>query len=87
MRTTVNIDEHLLAEAKVLAARQRRSLGEIIDDALRVTLARTTEPKRRPIRIVLPTDGDPNAEPLVDINDKEALAEALGDNEWPRRDD
>lgn len=86
VRTTVNIDEHLLAEAKVLAARQRRSLGEIIDDALRVTLARTTEPKRRS-RIVLPTSGDPHAKPLVDINDKEALAEALGDNEWPRRDD
>lgn len=84
MRTTINIDEHLLAEAKVLAARQRRSLGEIIDDSLRMTLARIEDGRRT--RVVLPTSGDPNVKPLVDINDKEALAEALGDNEWPRAD-
>ena len=84
MRTTVNIDEHLLAEAKVLAARQRRSLGEIIDDSLRTTLARLEE--GRHTRVVLPTSGDPNVKPLVDIHDKEALAEALGDNTWPRAD-
>jgi hypothetical protein len=35
---------------------------------------------------VLPTSGDPSEKPFVDIDDKEALAEALGDNEWPRVD-
>ena len=84
MRTTINIDEHLLAEAKVLAARQRRSLAEIIDDSLRMTLARTDEAPRQ--RVVLPTYGDPAIKPLVDIHDKEAMAELLGDNEWPRAD-
>lgn len=85
MRTTVNIDEHLLAEAKVVAARQHRTLGEIIDDSLRVSLARAVDAPRK--RVTFPVSGDPNIKPLVDINDKEALAEALGDNEWPRRDD
>jgi hypothetical protein len=84
MRTTVNIDEHLLAEAKVLAARQHRSLGEIIDDSLRMSLARTGA--TAPATVVLPTSGDPSEKPFVDIDDKEALAEALGDNEWPRVD-
>lgn len=84
MRTTVNIDEHLLAEAKVLAARQHRSLGEIIEDSLRLTLARSDETPRA--RVVLPTSGDPHVRPLVDIYDKEALAEVLGDNVWPRAD-
>lgn len=85
MRTTVNLDEHLLAEAKVLAARQHRSLGEVIDDSLRVVLSRGHEtPDQR--RVALPTYGDAEVKPLVDIYDKEALAEALGDNEWPRRD-
>lgn len=85
MRTTVNIDDHLLAEAKVLAARQHRSLGDVIDDSLRLSLARAGDAVPRE-RIVLPTDGDPNGRLLVDIYDKEAMAEALGDNEWPRAD-
>ncbi len=85
MRTTVNIDEHLLAEAKVLAAREHRTLGEIIDDSLRVTLARAVDGPRE--KVTFPVSGDPNVKPLVDINDKEALAELMGDNEWPRRDD
>jgi Arc/MetJ family transcription regulator len=38
MRTTVNIDEHLLAEAKAEAARTKRSLGDVVDDALWVLL-------------------------------------------------
>jgi hypothetical protein len=84
VRTTVNIDEHLLAEAKVLAARQRRTLGEIIDDALRASLRRAGEPLHR---VVLPVYGDPAVKPLVDLRDKEALADVLGDNDWPRRDD
>jgi hypothetical protein len=86
VRTTVNINEHLLAEAKVLAARQHRSLGEVIDDSLRAILARSAETHRPQAQIVLPTSGDPNGRLLVDIYDKEAVAEALGDNEWPRAD-
>jgi len=84
MRTTINIDEHLLAEAKVLAARQRRSLGEIIDDSLRMTLARVAEAPRK--LVTFPVSGNPDLKPLVDIYDKEAMAELLGDNEWPRAD-
>ena len=77
MRTTVNIDDHLLAEAKVLAARSHRSLGEVIDDALRQRFA-TPEPQ--PGEIKLPTHGVRGRQPLVDIDDRDAVAEALGDN-------
>jgi hypothetical protein len=84
MRTTVNIDEQLLAEVKAFAARQHRTIGDVIADSLRVTLAEANS-RRPPVEI--PTYGDPNERPLVDILDKEALAEVLGDNEWPRRDD
>lgn len=40
-RTTVRIDEHLLAQAKEYGSRHRRSLTAVIEDALRALLART----------------------------------------------
>jgi hypothetical protein len=39
MRTTVNISDHLLIEAKKLAASKRRSLASVIEDSLRKYLA------------------------------------------------
>jgi hypothetical protein len=84
MRTTVTIDDHLLAEAKVLAARQHRTLGQVIEDALRASVTRAAQP-REPV--TFPTFGDASQRPLVDILDKEALAEVLGDNDGPRRYD
>lgn len=78
MRTTVNIDDALLTEIKIISARSHRPLGEVIDDALRLMLA---ERKRAsPLRAPLPTYGRLGLRPGVDLEDKEALAEVLGDN-------
>ncbi|GFG86831.1 type II toxin-antitoxin system VapB family antitoxin [Mycolicibacter algericus] len=79
MRTTVNIDDHLLAEAKVVAARTSRPLGAIVDDALRAFLRRGTGSKARQV-FELPTHGHGGLRPGVDLDDKDALAELLGDN-------
>jgi len=38
MRTTVTIDETLYSEVKELAARERSSVGSVIEDALRLLL-------------------------------------------------
>ncbi len=84
MRTTVNIDDQLLGEAKVLAARQHRTLGEIIDDSLRRTLAAGAGKPRR--KVVLPVDGDPRGRLIVDLYDKDAIADLMGDNELPHAD-
>jgi len=35
MRTTINIDDALLAQAKQVAARTGRSLTDVVEDALR----------------------------------------------------
>jgi Arc/MetJ family transcription regulator len=79
MRTTVNIDDHLLAEAKVLAARTSRSLGAVLDDALRAMLRRDAgEDGHREFQ--LPTHGTGGLHAGVDLEDKEALAELMGDN-------
>jgi plasmid stability protein len=83
MRTTVNIDDHLLAEAKVRAARHNRSLGDIIDDALRRQFSAA---ERSDTSIALPTYGTRSTRPLVDIDDRDAVAEALGDNAHLARD-
>ena len=83
MRTTVNIDEHLLAEAKVRAARSHQSLGDVIDEALRFRFSATD---RQVSTVRLPTFGGPGERMLVDIEDRDAVAEALGDNEsWRDR--
>ena len=83
MRTTLNIDEELLAEAKVLAARTHRSIGAVVDDALRAMLNRPGEPDLPSSRVSLDTDGGSGLQPGVDLEDKDALAEILGDNRLP----
>lgn len=82
MRTTVNIDDRLLAEAKVLAARTSRPLGAVLDDALRALLLRGDD-DAGPIEFRLPTHGRGGLQPGVDLDDKEALAELMGDNAAP----
>ena len=50
MRTTLNIDDALLAEARQLAARERRDIGAVINDVLREHFARQkakTPPARK----------------------------------------
>jgi hypothetical protein len=83
MRTTVDIDVALLTEIKTLAAQSHATVSDVIDGALRAMLAaRASGPERR--RVQLPTDGGSGLQPGVDLDDKEALAELLGDNRPPR---
>lgn len=82
MRTTVNISDDLLERAKLLAATSRKSLGEVIDDALRIVLANAERSQGRR-RVTLEADGGSGLQPGVDLEDKEALAELLDDNRLP----
>lgn len=81
MRTTVNIADDLLAEAKVLAARTHTSLGSVVEDALRVLLSQRRD--AGPAEWTFPTDGGGGLQPGVNLEDKEAMAELLGDNDLP----
>lgn len=81
MRTTVNIDERLLAEAKLIAAREHRPIGSVLEDALRLLLSRASD-RPRPTSYELPTfePSEPGLAPGVDLEDKQLIAELLGDN-------
>ena len=52
MRTTVRLDEHLLAQAKQHAVESGKTLTAVLEDALRESLARrATSAKAKPIRL------------------------------------
>ena len=48
MKTTLNIDDTLLAEAKALAAHQRTSLTRLIEEGLHLRLRGSTSTGNRP---------------------------------------
>ena len=81
VRTTVNIDEALLRKARGISAQTRQPLGDIIGDALRLMFEREAASEHG--RVELPTDGGSGLRPGVDLEDKESLADLLGDNRLP----
>jgi hypothetical protein len=84
MRTTVNIQDQLLAKARSRARRDRKPLGSVIDDALRALFVQcVAEGTAIRTRLVLPTGGGSGLQPGVDLEDGGALAELLGDNGMP----
>ena len=67
MRTTVRLDDELLAEAKRYAARTGRTLTSLIDEGLREVLARGE--RRAPAkRVELLTGGEGGLRPGVKID-------------------
>ncbi len=76
MRTTLTIDDALLAEYKRVAADTHRTLSYVIQDALRETLARRGEAAgQQPVR--LPVIGGGGLRPGVDLDDNARLLELL----------
>lgn len=83
MRTTIRVDDELLAEVKALAARSHRSLNSVVEDALREMLSRQRAPQPRP-RVELPTYGGSGTRPGVDIEDWADVKRALEDEDIAR---
>ena len=76
MRTTVRLDDQLLADAKRLAAETHRSLTAIIEDALREMLARKQNSGERP-PVKLKTVTGQGLQPGVDLDDSAALLDLM----------
>jgi hypothetical protein len=76
MRTTVRLDEKLLAEAKKLAVDTGRTFTQVLEDALRVALVQRKQPKRRkPIK--LHTCGGNGLQPGVDLSSNAAVQDLM----------
>lgn len=76
MRTTVRLDEHLLAEAKKHAAESGKTLTAVLEDALRESLARRAAvAKSKPVRLKTVKGGGVRAG--VDLDDSASLLDLM----------
>ena len=75
-KTTLNIDEAVMAQLKVEAIRRNTTMGALVEAGIRRILAEGEEPA--PVAGELPPLPVANmGQPLVDIADREALHEVL----------
>ncbi|MCE5278705.1 MAG: DUF6364 family protein [Planctomycetaceae bacterium] len=72
MKTTLNIDDGVMKRLKEEAARQGRTMSELVEAALRTSLKQPHRHRKAP---PLPTFDSGGA--LVDIANREALYEAM----------
>jgi hypothetical protein len=68
MRTTLQIDDDVLAAAKVLAGNQKRPVGNIISDLARQALRRTKQSRERNGIPLLPAGGSKTIVTLEIVN-------------------
>jgi hypothetical protein len=76
MRTTINLDDQVLAQAKLLAQRTGKTLTDVIEDALRERLARReVDVRREPLHLRIVTGN--GLLPGVDLDNSAALRDLL----------
>jgi hypothetical protein len=76
MRTTITIDDELLAEAKTRAAASGRTLNAVVDDALREAFSRRARVES-PAPPPLPIFRGSRLVPGIDLDDGAALLEEM----------
>ena len=75
MRTTVDLPEHLLVEAKQLAARKRVSFTRIVQESVRLYLSEERARHASAEPPPLPLLDAPRVRPGVDLDDTSSLWE------------
>lgn len=75
MRTTVRLNDDLLAAAKQRAAAEHTTLTALIEDSLKRTL--TSRPARGAERFVIRPFGDADLLPGADLDDSAALRDLM----------
>lgn len=77
MRTTLNLPDGLVAQAKARAAASGRTLTSLIEEGLRLVLDRPDVPAAAE---PLPAYGRPGGRILVDLADRDAVWAALDED-------
>jgi hypothetical protein len=75
MKTTLEIDENVMRELKAKAAREGTSMSELVESALRMLLQKETRAKALP-----PLPSWSGGRPLVDVDDRKALHDAMDED-------
>lgn len=68
MRTTLQLDEDVLAAARALAAQQGRTLGEVVSELARKGLAPAAAPQHRNGIRLMPVRADAKPTSLEQVN-------------------
>jgi hypothetical protein len=76
MRTTINVDDQLLIQAKAQAATLGVTLGQLIEDALRASLMRRGNVEHRG-RVRLITMQGTGTRPGIDLDNSHSLLEIM----------
>ncbi len=86
MRTTLDIDDNLLKQAKQLAAREHTSLTRLIEEGLAARLRSAATPGAPGSRVRLPVfAGQGGLQPAIkDARSHRAILDAIDDVEGPQ---
>jgi hypothetical protein len=76
MRTTINVDDQLLIQAKAQAATLGVTLAQLIEDALRASLMRRDNVEHRE-RVRIITMQGTGTRPGIDLDNSHALLEIM----------
>jgi len=80
MRTTINLPDSLIAQAKRMAIEKGTTLTEVIADALREALSRKKNRSKMevpPMPVFTPPPGQEGFQPGVDLDDSAALQDLM----------
>lgn len=75
MRTTITIDDQLLAQLKQRAAQSGRTVSQLIEDAVRESMFRHRDEPRSIVKLKTWHGGRP--QPGVDLDDNAALLDLM----------
>jgi hypothetical protein len=76
MRTTINVDDQLLMQAKAQAAASGVTLAQLIEDALRESLIRRENVENRE-RVRMITMKGTGTRPGIDLDNSQSLLEIM----------
>ena len=80
MRTTIRLDDDLLAEVELLAARSGKTLTSVIEDALRETLSRQKQVgESKPARLT--TVSGQGLVPGIDLDDTASMLSIMEESD------